>query len=73
MSGDKIELTGEVILAIKDNFTVRINDKHQVLAKLSGKIRTAAIKIVPGDTVIVEVSPYDTNKGRIIYRMKSDQ
>ncbi|HVT17833.1 MAG TPA: translation initiation factor IF-1 [Thermoanaerobaculia bacterium] len=46
------------------------NNKHQVLAHISGKMRKHFIRILPGDRVLVELSPYDLNRGRIIYRLK---
>jgi translation initiation factor IF-1 len=44
--------------------------KHQVLAHISGKMRKHFIRILPGDKVLVELSPYDLNRGRIVYRLK---
>lgn len=50
---------------------VELNDnKHQVLAHISGKMRKHFIRILPGDRVLVELSPYDLNRGRIVYRLK---
>ena len=46
------------------------NNKHQVLAHISGKMRKHFIRILPGDRVLVELSPYDLNRGRIVYRMR---
>lgn len=51
-------------------FRVELPNGHQVLAHVSGKMRMHYIKIVPGDKVIVELSPYDLSRGRIIYREK---
>lgn len=51
-------------------FKVKLNDGSEVLAHISGKIRINYIKILPGDKVTVELSPYDVTKGRIIYRAK---
>lgn len=68
---DKIELDGVVSEFSHDIFKVQVNhgDKtHFVSCKPSGKMRQNSIKIVPGDHVKIEVSPYDLNKGRIIYR-----
>jgi translation initiation factor IF-1 len=45
-------------------------NKHQVLAHISGKMRKHFIRILPGDKVLVELSPYDLNRGRIVYRLK---
>ncbi len=51
-------------------FRVELPNGHRVLAHISGKIRVHYIKIVPGDKVLVELSPYDLNRGRITYRLK---
>ena len=51
-------------------FKVELENKHQVLAHISGKMRMHFIKILPGDTVTVELSPYDLSRGRITYRAK---
>ena len=68
---DRIELDGEVIEANKGIFKVKVNDTLTVTASLSGKIRMNSVKILVGDKVRVEVSPYDMSKGRITYRNKS--
>ena len=49
-------------------FRIELENKHQVLAHISGKMRKHFIRIVPGDKVTVEISPYDPNRGRITYR-----
>ncbi len=51
-------------------FKVELENKHQVLAHISGKMRMHLIKILPGDKVTVELSPYDLSRGRITYRSK---
>jgi translation initiation factor IF-1 len=51
-------------------FRVELENKHQVLAHISGKMRKNFIRILPGDRVLVEVTPYDLTRGRIIYRFK---
>ncbi len=51
-------------------FKVELENKHQILAHISGKMRMHFIKILPGDTVTVELSPYDLTRGRITYRAK---
>jgi translation initiation factor IF-1 len=51
-------------------FRVELENKHKVLAHISGKMRMHFIKILPGDTVTVELSPYDLTRGRITYRSK---
>ena len=50
-------------------FKVELENKHVILAHLSGKMRLHRLKILPGDTVTLEVSPYDLTKGRIVYRL----
>ncbi len=64
-----IELEGEVIEA-KPNamFLVKLENGHQIMAHISGRMRKFYIRILPGDKVRIEVSPYDLNKGRITYR-----
>lgn len=64
-----IETKGVVIeLLPSTTFKVRLENGHEILAHLSGKMRMNKIKIIPGDSVKIEMSPYDLNKGRIIYR-----
>lgn len=71
MSKNKITVEGKVIEALSNGFfKVEIQDGKTVLAHISGKIRINKIKILEGDTVKVELSPYDLNRGRIIYREK---
>jgi translation initiation factor IF-1 len=68
---EKVELEGEVIEALKNlNFRVKLDMGHTVLAHLAGKMRRFRIRVLPGDRVRVEVSPYDLNRGRIVYRFK---
>jgi translation initiation factor IF-1 len=68
---EKVELEGEVIEALKNlNFRVKLDMGHEVLAHLAGKMRRFRIRVLPGDRVRVEVSPYDLNRGRIVYRFK---
>lgn len=52
------------------NFRVKLDDGNEILAHLAGKLRLYRIKILPGDKVTVEMSPYDEKKGRIVYREK---
>ncbi|MCK6602231.1 MAG: translation initiation factor IF-1 [Bacteroidetes bacterium] len=52
------------------NFKVKLENGHEILAHVSGKMRMHFIKILPGDKVSVELSPYDLTKGRIVYRYK---
>ena len=51
-------------------FKVELENKHQVLAHISGRMRKNFIKILPGDKLLVELSPYDLTRGRIVYRFK---
>jgi len=64
-----IETKGIVVeLLPATTFKVRLGNGHEILAHLSGKIRMNKIKIIPGDSVKIEMSPYDLKKGRITYR-----
>ncbi len=66
-----IEQEGEVIDALPNaQFRVRLENGHEILGLLSGKMRMHFIKILPGDRVKVELSPYDLSKGRIVYRYR---
>jgi translation initiation factor IF-1 len=66
-----ITVEGTVVEALPNTmFRVELENKHIVLAHVSGKMRMHFIKILPGDRVTVELSPYDLTKGRIIYRYK---
>jgi len=68
---DSIEVTGAVVETLPNAmFRVELENGHRVLAHISGKMRLHFIKILPGDKVTVELSPYDLNRGRIIYREK---
>jgi translation initiation factor IF-1 len=68
---EKIEVEGEVIEALPSTmFRVEIEGGHQVLAKISGKMRKHYIRILPGDKVKVELSAYDLSRGRITYRYR---
>lgn len=71
MPNSVIRKTGLVIEAFPNaNFKVRLDDGKEVLCHLSGKMRINRIKILPGDRVTVEMTPYDEKRGRIIYRGK---
>ncbi|HBG65005.1 MAG TPA: translation initiation factor IF-1 [Treponema sp.] len=66
---EAIEVVGLVKEALPNTmFRVELENKHIILAHLSGKMRKHYIRIVPGDSVKVELSPYDLNRGRIIFR-----
>ena len=68
---EAIEFEGEVIEALPNTmFKVRLENDHEVLAHISGKMRMHYIRILPGDRVKVELSPYDLSRGRITYRFK---
>jgi translation initiation factor IF-1 len=68
---EKIELEGTVVEALPaTQFRVELDNGHEVLAYLSGKMRRYYIRILLGDRVRVEVSPYDLSRGRIVYRYK---
>lgn len=67
---DRMEFEGIVEDSNKGKFTVRVSDEHVVTCTLSGKIRQNSVRILVGDRVKIEVSPYDTGRGRIIYRNK---
>jgi translation initiation factor IF-1 len=69
---DAIEVEGTVIEPLPNAmFRVELANGHRVLAHISGKMRMHFIRILPGDKVTVELSPYDLSRGRIIYRSKS--
>jgi len=66
---DAIRLQAEVVEALPNAmFKVKLENGHQILAHVSGKMRMHFIRILPGDMVTVEMSPYDLNRGRIILR-----
>jgi translation initiation factor IF-1 len=68
---EAIQMTGTVLEALPNAmFRVRLENGHEVTAHISGKIRMNYIRILPGDKVQVELSPYDLTKGRITYRYK---
>ena len=68
---DVIEVEGTVSEALPNTlFKVKLENGHEILAHISGKLRMNYIKILPGDKVKIELSPYDLNKGRIIWRAK---
>jgi translation initiation factor IF-1 len=68
---DVIEVEGTVVETLPNtNFKVELENGHQILAHISGKLRMNYIKILPGDKVRVELSPYDLSRGRITWRAK---
>ena len=70
MSKEIIEMEGTVVETVQGaKFVVRLDNDHEVLASISGKIRKNYIKILPGDRVKVELTPYDLKVGRITFRV----
>jgi translation initiation factor IF-1 len=68
---EAIEVEGTVIEALPNAmFRVELANGHEVLAHISGKIRMHYIRVLPGDKVLIELSPYDLKRGRITYRLK---
>ncbi len=68
---EPIEITGVVTTALPNAmFKVKTENGHEILAQLSGKMRKYYIRIVPGYNVVVDVSPYDLTRGRIVFRNK---
>ena len=68
---DSIEVEGRVIELLPNTmFRVELANGHRILAHISGKMRLHFIRILPGDNVVVEMSPYDLSKGRITFRKK---
>ena len=71
MAKDVIELEGTIIESMPNAmFRVKLENDHEILAHISGKIRKNFIRILPGDRVKVEMTPYDLSKGRITFRLK---
>ena len=68
---DVIEVSGKIVEALPNaTFQVELENGHKILAHVSGKLRMSFIRILPGDKVTVEMSPYDLTKGRITWRAK---
>ena len=68
---DAIEVEGTVVEALPNAmFRVELPNGHMILAHISGKIRMHYIRVLPGDKVLIELSPYDLSRGRITYRFK---
>jgi translation initiation factor IF-1 len=68
---ERIEVEGKVIASLPNAvFRVELANGHQVLAHISGRMRKHYIKILPGDRVLVELSPYDLSRGRVTYRLR---
>lgn len=67
---EQIRVEATVREALRDaNFRVTLDNGHSVIAHISGKIRTNFIRILPGDRVVLEMSPYDLSRGRIVHRL----
>jgi translation initiation factor IF-1 len=68
---DSIQVEGSVVETLPNaSFRVKLENDHIILAHISGKMRMNYIRILPGDKVLVELSPYDLSRGRIVYRYK---
>ncbi len=68
---EKIEFEGEVVEALRNGrFRVQLDNGHEMLAYAAGKMRRFRIRILPGDRIKVELSPYDLTRGRIVYRYR---
>lgn len=68
---DSIQVEGTIMETLPNaSFKVMLEGKHEILAHISGKMRMNYIRILPGDKVLVELSPYDLTRGRIVYRYK---
>jgi len=71
MSKDVIEIEGTILESMPNAmFRVKLENDHEILAHISGKIRKNFIRILPGDKVKVEMTPYDLSRGRITFRLK---
>ena len=71
MAKDVIEIEGKILESMPNAmFRVELENGHEILAHISGKIRKNFIRILPGDKVKVEMTPYDLSKGRITFRLK---
>jgi translation initiation factor IF-1 len=68
---DSIQVEGTIAETLPNaSFKVMLEGKHEILSHISGKMRMNYIRILPGDKVLVELSPYDLTRGRIVYRYK---
>ncbi len=68
---DSIEAEGVIVEKLPNaTFQVQLENGHKIIAHISGKLRKNYIKIIPGDKVVIEMSPYDLTKGRIVWRDK---
>ena len=70
MDKEIVKFEGEVLEALPNaTFRVKLENAHEILAHISGRMRVNYIKLLPGDKVLVEMSPYDLTKGRIVRRL----
>ena len=70
---EKVELEGEIVEAFRNGmYRIALDNGHEALGYTSGKMRRFRIRILPGDRIKVELSPYDLTRGRIVYRHRSD-
>ncbi|MDD5672882.1 MAG: translation initiation factor IF-1 [Chitinivibrionales bacterium] len=68
---ESIQVEGVVLETLPNaSFKVKLENNHEILAHISGKMRMNYIRILPGDKVLIELSPYDLTRGRIVYRYK---
>jgi translation initiation factor IF-1 len=68
---EKIEMTGEIVEALRNGmFRISLDNGHQTLGYTAGKMRRFRIRMNPGDRVRIELSPYDLDRGRIVYRLR---
>ena len=68
---ERIEVEGTVVTVLPNTmFRVELANGHQILAHISGKMRKHYIKVLPGDRVLIELSPYDLSRGRVTYRLR---
>ncbi len=71
---ERFEIVGIVVEALPNTlFRVELENGHEVLAHISGKMRQSYIRVLLGDTVLVELTPYDLTRGRIVYRYRTGQ
>lgn len=69
---EKIELEGELLESLRNRmFRVRLDNGHELIGYTAGKLKRYRIRMMPGDRVRIELSPYDLNRGRIVYRLRA--
>lgn len=68
---EKVEFDGEVLEALRNGqFRIGLDNGHETLGYMAGKMRRYRIRVLPGDRIKIELSPYDLNRGRIVYRYR---